>query len=325
MTVATLTPAAGVGAVTVSTSLRGIPRAQYIYESDGLQNIAVLARALYEYESDGLQAIKVLADTLYLYESDGLQALLILMRAHYLYEATTDGEVFPWLMDIQPRQQYRGGTIDLYGDGFGEFLDAAAAATITVDSVNNGYVAANAVDATNSSWISNSNQNGAWIRFTFAVAKVISVIVLEGGGNNWGVPEFRFSDGLGNVTGSGAVAGNSPQGAEYPLGVSRTAYVLPTPRTTTYVEIRVSGGGGTTFIGFAAVRIYEDAGQGSEGASIISNLGLAAQVAFGAVGTWLNRSPNLWPANSGVPIQKALTGTVVPAAQSGLVKVEETL
>ena len=39
---------------------------------------------------------------------------------------------------------------------------------------------------------------------------------------------------------------------------------------------------------------------------------------------WTNRSPNLYPANSGVPILPAATVTVPSGAVSGLVTVEET-
>ena len=95
---ATLTPAAGVGNVLLNPSRVGIPRSQSVYENVGVQSLSVLARSQYVYENIGIQALAVLA------------------RAAYLYEASIDGEVFPWLMDMRPRQQYRGARDGAGGD-----------------------------------------------------------------------------------------------------------------------------------------------------------------------------------------------------------------
>ena len=114
--------------------------------------------------------------------------------------------MFPWLNHLSPAEQYEGGQVDLYGDGFGGFLEAAAGATITVDSVNGGYVAANAVDRSTGSWVSNANRANAWIRFTFGATKRIVGVALEGAGNGWGVPRFLFSAGA-EIGGGVAVPG----------------------------------------------------------------------------------------------------------------------
>lgn len=320
---ATLTAAEGVGDTAITTTaILGIPRSLYLYENRGVQAIEVTARSLYLYENKALQVIAVLTRALYLYENRAIEALVVLARALYLYEAKRDGEVFPWLMKIDPVEQYAGGQIDLFGDGFGELVEVAAGAAISVDSVNAGYIAANSVDRSTGSWVSNSNQSGAWIRYTFGAAKKIVAIALESAGNGWGVPEFRFSDGLGNVTGGSAVPAGANYWPEYPVGVTRGLYPLVSPRTTTYVEIRVSGGGATTFIGLYEVWIYEDLDDVAETSRVWLNFGQPAVTDLGIV-LWANRSPNLYPANSGVPITKTATVTLPAAAMSGLVIVRE--
>ena len=52
------------------------------------------------------------------------------------------------------------------------------------------------------------------------------------------------------------------------------------------------------------------------------NFGQPAVTDLGIV-LWANRSPNLYPANSGVPIAKAATVTLPATATSGLVIVRE--
>lgn len=323
MTDATLTPAAGVGtAAIVDRAILGIPRSLYLYENVGLQAIAVLSRSEYLYENVGLQAISILARSLYLYENLAIQALAVIARALYLYETERDGEVFPWLMRINPTEQYRGGTIDLYGDGFGELLEAAAGATITTSSVSGGNVGGGAVDRSTGEWISTSG-GAAWIRFTFGAPKTIVGIALSSlvAGVAWGVPEFRFSDGGPNINGGASVPAGIVD-AEIPVGSARAYYALPAPRTTTYVEIRTASGAGGTNTGLSEVWIYEDLDQAAEASSVISNDGEVSEVGLGIV-TWRNRSPGLWPANGGLPITPAATATIPPTAESGLVIVEE--
>jgi len=296
-------------------------RSLYLYENVGINALSVTARSLYLYENMGIWAISVLARALYLFENVGIEDLAILARALYLYEATRDGEVFPWLMKIDPVEQYTGGQVDLFGDGFGEILEAAAGATITVDSTNGSNVAGNAVDrAASTVWASNGGA-GAWIRFTFGAPKKIVAIALEGSGATWGIPEFRFSDGGANVTGATAVPTATPAGTEYPVGASRTLYALPAPRTSTYVEIRIASGGSGTR-GLSEVWIFEDLDDQAETSRAWLNFGELTVTDLGIV-LWANRSPNLWPANSGVPILAAATVTLPAAAVSGLVLVRE--
>jgi hypothetical protein len=293
-------------------------RSLYLYENVGINALSVTARSLYLYENMGIWAISILARSLYAYENVGIQSLLMLARALYLYEATRDGEVFPWLMKIDPVEQYAGGQVDLFGDGFGELLEAAAGATITVDSTNGSNVAGNAVDrAASTVWASNGG-SGAWIRFTFGSAKKIVAIALEGSGATWGVPEFRFSDGGANVTGATAVPAGVAVGTEYPVGTSRTLYNLPAPRTTTYVEIRIASGGSGT----RELSEVWDLDDQAETSRAWLNFGELTVTDLGIV-LWANRSPNLWPANSGVPILAAATVTLPAAAVSGLVLVRE--
>ncbi|MDA8201349.1 MAG: hypothetical protein M0Z49_01030 [Chloroflexi bacterium] len=298
----------------------GIPRSLYLYENKGFQATTILARSLYLYENRGLQAISVVSRALYLYVNKGIQALTVLARALYLYEAKRDGEVFPWLMKIDPVEQYAGGQVDLYGDGFGELVEVAAGATISVDSANASYIAANAVDRSTGSWVSNGGA-GAWIRFTFGAAKKIVAIALESAGNGWGVPLFGFSDGGADVNGGVAVPGGVSAIAEYPVGTTRALYTLPTPRTTTYVEIRIASGGSGTG-GLYEVWIFEDLDDLAETSRVWLNFGQPAVTDLGIV-LWANRSPNLYPANSGIPITKAATVTLPAAATSGLVIVRE--
>jgi hypothetical protein len=294
-------------------------RSLYLYENVGINALSVTARSLYLYENMGIWAISVLARALYCYENVGIEALAVLTRALYLYEATRDGEVFPWLMKIDPVEQYAGGQVDLFGDGFGEILEAAAGATITTDSVNGSNVAAFAVDRSTGSWVSNGGA-GAWIRFTFGAAKKIVAVALEAA-TSWGVPLFRFSDGGADVNGGTAVPAGQAVGTEYPVGTSRTLYTLPAPRTTTYVEIRIASGGSGTR-GLSEVWILEDLDDQAETSRAWLNFGELIVTDLGIV-LWANRSPNLWPANSGVPILAAATVTLPAAAVSGLVIVRE--
>lgn len=299
----------------------GIARSLYLYENKGIEATSIAARSLYLYENKAIQALAVASRTLYLYVNKGIGALTSLARSLYLYEATRDGEVFPWLMKIDPVEQYAGGQVDLYGDGFGELVAVAAGATITVDSTNGANVAGNAVDRLASTvWASNGG-TAAWIRFTFGAAKKIVAIALEGSGSTWGVPEFRFSDGGANINGDSAVPAGAPVGTEYPVGTSRTLYALPAPRTTTYVEVRIASGGSGTR-GLYEVWIYEDLDDVAETSRVWLNFGQPAVTDLGIV-AWANRSPNLYPANSGVPITKAATVTLPAAATSGLVIVRE--
>ncbi len=280
----------------------------------------VLARSLYAVENRGPAVHPVLARSVGCYENRGPADHPVLARSIYLHEATRDGEVFPWLVKIDPVEQYPGGQVDLFGDGFGELVEVAAGATISVDSTNGSNVAGNTVERSTGSWASNGG-TGAWIRFTFAAAKTIVAIALEGYGASWGVPEFRFSDGLGNVNGEIAVPAGTAAWAEYPVGTTRALYTLPTPRTTSYVEIRIASGGSGTR-GLYEVWIYADLDAAAETSRVWLNFGQVSVTDLGIV-LWANRSPGLYPANSGVPITKAATVTLPASAVSGLVIVRE--
>jgi hypothetical protein len=300
-----------------------LARSLYLYENAGVQAIAPLKRDLYLYENKGVQALAIAHRSLYLYENRGIEALAPRARDLYVYEATRDGEVFPWLMKIDPTEQYRGGQVALFGDGFGELLEVAAGSTITTSSVNGGNVGGNAVDRTGAEWVSNDGA-AAWIRFTFAGPQTIVAIALEdrlAGGNSWGVPLFRFSDAGADLVGATAVPipAAVDRSSEYLVGTKRTLYTLPAPRSVTWVEVRVSSGGGGANRGLSEVWAYADSDQAAEGSRSL----LAGEL-MGIV-AWANRSPGLWPANSGIPILSAATVTVPVDGVSGLVVVEETI
>ena len=330
MTDATLTAAEGVGEVRIEDrGTIGIPRVIYLFENRGVQPQTVDARALSLVENKGVEPLEIVARSLYLYENLAVETLVVLSRSLYGYEQIRDGEVYPWLMAIVPGEQYRGGTVELYGDGFGEILEVAGDLenTITTSSVSGGNIGANAVDRTTAEWISTSGA-GAWIRFAFAGPRTVVGVALEdlAGVESWGIPLFRFSDGGADVVGATDVpkAGATTRSAEYPVGGARLLYALPTPRTTDYVEIRVSSGGTGTNRGLGEVWIYTDTDETAEGSSPILNDGLVSETALGIV-AWRNRSPGLWPANGGLPITPAATATVPADAESGLVVIEETI
>lgn len=324
MTNVALTAAEGKGDAVLVTFPSLIPRTLYTYVNRGYDSPGVLARDLYVYENRGA-AVFLASRSLYVYENRQFVAVAG-ARSLYLYEAIRDGEVFPWLMRISPTEQFRGGQIDLFGDGFGEFLEVGAGSTITASSTNGGNVPGNAVDRTALDWISNDGA-AAWLRLTFSGARVVTGITLEdraGGANRWGVPEFRFSDGGANINGAIAVPLPAATAPEYPVGLARQHYTLPAPRTTTYVEIRVASGGAGTNRGLGEVWVWADSDDAAESSEAISNLGLAAESHFGIV-AWSNRSPGLYPANGGAPITKAATVTVGVAAESGVVVVRESI
>ena len=118
-----------------------------------------------------------------------------------------------------------------------------------------------------------------------------------------------------------AVPGGVGGIAEYPVGTTRALYALPTPRTTTYVEVRIASGGSGTR-GLYEVWIYEDLDDVAETSRVWLNFGQPAVTDLGIV-LWANRSPGLYPANSGAPITQAATVTLPAAATSGLVIVRE--
>ncbi len=275
-------------------------------------------RYLYVYENDGIQALTVLARDVYVYENDGIQALTVLARALYIYEQSRDGEVFPWLERLVPTEQVVGGQVAIHGDGLGSVVDIAAEVgnVITADSTSGGNIPANAVERNTGEWLS-TGSTGAWIRFTFPTAQVLTAVSLEDAATgDWGAPQFRFSDGGANVAG-GSAAPNPVSASEYPVGAARTLYTLPAPRTTTYLEIRVNSGGSGTTRGLREVWIYADRDTAAEDSQTLLRTDLMGIV------TWTHRSANLFPANSGQASVAAAVVTVPPTGDSGLVKVVE--
>lgn len=308
----------------------GIPRSLYLYVNKGVQSevpgVGSNARSLYLYVNRG-PLLAVVSRSLYLYVNRGYTAIGGYCRSLYVYRNARDGEVFPYLNHISPNEQYQGGQVSLYGDGFGQHLDAIQSATITVSSTNGGNIPGNVRDLTSSEWQSTSGA-AAWIRFTWGTAKRIVAIVLEGsraGGVSWGIPRFKFDDASQQ---DGGVAVSAPAfGAttEYPVGGHRQVYWLATPKVSTYVEVAIASGGSGTNRGFSEMWIIEEAvpAQAAETSRAMLNLGLPSETAMGIV-AWLNRSPNWWPANSGLAPLPAATVTVPAGAVSGLVVVEET-
>ena len=115
-------------------------RSLYLYESYAATSTAgrlqqaadVDARSLYLYVNEGahghpaggepLGPDDVLARILYLYVSIGHDRTKddVAVRALYLYESYTGDEPFPWIERIRPTEQYAGGQVEIYGDGFGD-------------------------------------------------------------------------------------------------------------------------------------------------------------------------------------------------------------
>jgi hypothetical protein len=307
----------------VDRAMIGIPRALYLYENKAIQPLAVWSattgRALYLYENRSVQTLTVLGRALYLYENRSIWDRGWPQRALYLYEATRDTEVFPWLMKLDPAEQVRGGQVDLMGDGFGSVVEVGAAATLTASSTNGSSVPGQAVDRTMAAeWVSNDGA-GAWLRFTFATPQpVVAVALADRAAGGWGIPLFRFSDAGADVVGAGApvVPSTFNTSAEYPVS-ERTLYTLPATRTCTWLEVRVSSGGSGTNRGLSEAWVLADqdvAAETSEAYLRLDAMGIAA---------WTNRSPGLYPANSGQPITAAATVTVPPTGDSGLVRVVE--
>lgn len=114
-------------------------RTLYLYENLGATSEAghfqapqdVDARTLYLYVNEGayghpvggetLGPDDVLARILYLYVniSHDRDPSDVAGRGLYVYEAYTNDEIFPWIERIRPTEQYRGGQVEIYGDGFG--------------------------------------------------------------------------------------------------------------------------------------------------------------------------------------------------------------
>ena len=313
----------------------GIPRSLYLYTNRAFLGVIAgqgnNARSLYLYVNKGHRGHldKPHPRSLYLYVNKGWIGT-VARRALYLYSSARDGEVFPYLNHLQPTEQYAGGQVDLYGDGFGGYLDACVptAPTITVSSTYGSSVKGNAIDGTTAEWQSTSGA-AAWIRFTWTAPKRIVAVALEGSiaSVSWGIPQFRFDDGStenGSVTVPLGLA--SHRSSEYPIGGVRHLYTLSAPKTTTYVEIAVASGGYNANRGFTEVLIVEEAvtPDFAELSRVWLNLDLPAVQDMGIV-AWQNRSPNWHPANGGVAPLPAATVTIPAGAVSGLVTVQEEL
>jgi hypothetical protein len=307
---------------------QGVPRSLYLYEAITLPPILVAARSLYLYEAKVFAPYSVVARALYLYEAITLPPISVAARSLYAYGSWVDGEVFPYLNHISPTEQYIGGQVELYGDGFGQFLDAITpvAPIVTASSTNGTNVPSQAIDRTQAEWQSTSGA-AAWIRFTWAGAKRIVAVFLEGSRNGtlWGIPQFRFDDASSQNGSVQVPAAEFDNSSELPVGHWREGYWLATPKVSTYLEIGIASGGSGTNRGFCEVWIVEEIepAQNAETARAVLNLSLPAETTMGIV-AWENRSPNFYPANGGVPPLPAGTVTVPVGAVSGLVQVEES-
>jgi hypothetical protein len=313
-------------------------RSLYLYVNKAMPDFAAgvgsNARSLYLYVDRSMyeDVIGVEARSLYLYVDQSMYEDVIFAgfaRSLYLFLTRKDGEVFPWLNHLSPTEQYEGGQVDLYGDGFGQYLDAQETETpvVTVSSTNGGNIGLYAIDRTALEWQSTSGAS-AWIRFTWTNPKRIVAIVLEGSANGtfWGKPRFTFDDATSqDGTVDVPAASTFAQDSQIPVGSQRQVYWLATPKDTTYVQVSnapTSGSG--TNRGFSEVWIVEEIipNQDAEPSRAWLNLDYIYAQDMGIV-DWKNRSPNFYPANSGTPILPAATVTVPVGAVSGLVKVQE--
>jgi hypothetical protein len=309
----------------------GLPRSLYVYVNKSMYarapGVGSNARSLYAYVNKAVQAHPVIARSLYLYLARIIQALVGgRSRALFLYESKVDGEVFPYLSHIAPAEQYQGGQVSLYGDGFGQFLECRGSATVSVSSTFAGTAAENVRDGTGAVWRSNSDGNASWIRLTWPSAKRIVAVALEDTRTieSWGAPRFRFDD---NSTQDGAGAPPMPEDTAVstttPVGLWRQVYWLATPKTTTWVQIE-SPSGSYSVRGFAEVWTVEEIvpADQAETARAWLNLDLISEQAMGIV-TWGNRSLHLYPANDTAALEPAAVVTIPSGAVSGLVTVQE--
>lgn len=127
-----------------------VARSLYLYENHGiagglpaggepLDQDDVAARVLYTYYSgaaygnpsggEPLDEEDVLRRSLYLYVSitHDRDPSDVPGRYLYVYEAYTNDEPFPWIERITPTEQYPGGQVNVYGDGFGATAAAEGA------------------------------------------------------------------------------------------------------------------------------------------------------------------------------------------------------
>lgn len=312
----------------------GVPRALYLYANRGVQTVIAAvganARGLYLYANRGVRNYldPIPARGQYLYFNRAFISSIV-GRGLYLYAAAKDGEVFPYLNHISPVEQYIGGQVSLYGDGFGQHLEARASATLTSSTIYSGNVASNIRDGSSAEFWSSLGAS-SWIRFTWGVAKRIVAVAIEGvtanpAVSNWGVPQFRFDDASSQNGGVGiAQAVGQYRSTEYPVGGQRQVFWLATPKTTTWLEIGIASGGLGTNRGLAEAWILEEIvpAENAETSRAWLNLGLPSATDMGIV-SWMNRSPNWYPANSGVAPQPAGVVTIPVGAVSGLVYVQE--
>jgi len=89
----------------------------------------IAARALYVYYNRE-PALTWDSRTLYVYYNRCACMLgeYVAARTLYTYGAWTEDEIFPWIERIVPNEQYPGGQVAIYGDGFGDDADAETSA-----------------------------------------------------------------------------------------------------------------------------------------------------------------------------------------------------
>jgi hypothetical protein len=104
----------------------------YVNRAEDRDPADVAARALYTYVNrqtwghpvggEPLGPDDVLARNLYLYVSRAHDRTKddVAARTLYTYVAYTNDEPFPWIERIRPTEQYPGGQVEIYGDGFGD-------------------------------------------------------------------------------------------------------------------------------------------------------------------------------------------------------------
>ena len=317
--------------------MNGMPRSLYLYVNRGIQTVipavGLSNRDLYLYVNRGVYEgviPPVMSRSLFLYVNRGFYPDVLdagLDRSLYLYVDRADGEVSPYLNHINPTEQYVLGQVGLFGDGFGQYIEAVLPVpAVTVSSVAGGSIAAYATDRLANEWKGSSGASN-WIRFTWASPKRFVAVALEGATtDSWGVPRFKFDDATFQDVGPSVPAGvTTNRDAVHLVGVGRQMYWLPTPKVSTYIEIAIASGGSGTNRGFAEVWVIEEGvpPAAAETSRAVLNLGLPEEQTMGIV-VWSNRSANWYPANSGVPPLPAATVTVPSGAVSGLVRVEET-
>ena len=280
--------------------MNGMPRSLYLYVNRGIQTVipavGLSNRDLYLYVNRGMYEGVIpqgMSRSLFLYVNRGFYPDVLdagLDRSLYLYVDRADGEVSPYLNHINPTEQYVLGQVDLFGDGFGQYIEAVLPAPAVTALLRRGGSYRGLRDGSDGERVEGIERGVQLDPVHRGVAQAVRGGRAGGGDERLlGGPPLqvrrRHLPGCRAVRPGGS---RGEQGRRSP-GRSRTADVLaPDAEVSTYIEIAIASGGSGTNPGFAGVLGHRGGSPSSGGGDLP-----------GGPGTWPSRRSRRWASSSG--------------------------